>query len=60
MVLESLEFTECLFDHPNLREKVSNHEKELDRTSKCIKNLISDTKDIHNALKSLYSIILHK
>ena len=51
MVLESLEFTECLFDNPLLREKISSHEKELDRTSKCIKNLISDTKDIHSSLK---------
>lgn len=55
MGLEPLEFAECLTDSPFFREKLHDHEKELEKTSKAIKALISDGKDLCNAAKSLYS-----
>ncbi|CAC5371122.1 ARHGAP26 [Mytilus coruscus] len=53
MGLEPLEFAECLTDSPGFREKLHDHEKELERTSKAIKALISDGKDVLTASKNL-------
>ncbi|XP_052076666.1 rho GTPase-activating protein 26-like isoform X2 [Mytilus californianus] len=53
MGLEPLEFAECLTDSPGFREKLHDHEKELERTSKAIKALISDGKDVLAASKNL-------
>jgi len=54
MGLEPLEFSECLTDSPFFREKLHAHEKELARTSKAIKGLISQCKDLLQAANSNY------
>lgn len=51
MGLEPLEFSDCLTDSPVFRSKLHEHEKELERTSKAIKNLINDGKELLNASK---------
>ena len=51
MGLHPLEFSHCLTDSPYFREKLHSHEKELDRTSKAIKVLINECKDLVNAAK---------
>ncbi|XP_052795820.1 rho GTPase-activating protein 26-like [Mya arenaria] len=53
MGLDPLEFTDCLTDSPIFRTKLHEHEKELERTSKAIKTLISDGKDLLNASRQL-------
>ncbi|KAL4229766.1 Rho GTPase-activating protein 42 [Mactra antiquata] len=53
MGLEPLEFSDCLTDSPVFRTKLQEHEKELERTSKAIKNLINDGKELLNASKHL-------
>ena len=52
MGLQTLEFSECIIDSPYFRQKLHNHEKELDKTSKWIKGLVGECKDILNAAKS--------
>ena len=54
MGLQPLEFSECLTDSPFFREKLHAHEKELARTSKAIKGLISQCKDLLQAANSNY------
>ncbi|KAK3100253.1 hypothetical protein FSP39_016959 [Pinctada imbricata] len=56
MGLEPLEFAECLTDSPSFREKLHDHEKELERTSKAIKALINDGKDLISASKQLNKV----
>ncbi|XP_056010534.1 rho GTPase-activating protein 26-like isoform X2 [Ostrea edulis] len=51
MGLEPLEFAECLTDSPSFREKLHDHEKELERTNKAIKSLVNDGKELVNAAK---------
>lgn len=58
MGLEPLEFAECLTDSPTFREKLHDHEKELEKTSKAIKALVSDGRDVLNASKSRSSFLL--
>ncbi|XP_061164697.1 rho GTPase-activating protein 26-like isoform X4 [Saccostrea echinata] len=53
MGLEPLEFAECLTDSPSFREKLHDHEKELDRTNKAIKSLVNDGKELVNAAKQM-------
>ncbi|KAK2172364.1 hypothetical protein NP493_969g00020 [Ridgeia piscesae] len=53
MVLQTLEFSECIIDSPYFRQKLHGHEKELEKTSKWIKGLIGECKDILSAAKSL-------
>lgn len=53
MGLEPLEFAECLTDSPNFREKLHDHEKELEKTSKAIKALVLDGKEVLHASKNL-------
>ena len=52
MGLLPLEFSECLTDSPHFREKLHAHEKELERTSKAIKGLVQECKDLIQAAKS--------
>lgn len=52
IIMEPLEFTECLVDSPFFREKLHFHEKELEKTSQQIKQLIKEVKDLLNAAKS--------
>ena len=52
MGLDPLEFSDCLTDSPIFRSKLHEHEKELERTSKAIKTLINDGKELLNASKS--------
>ena len=54
MGLQPLEFSECLTDSPYFREKLHAHEKELGRTSKAIKGLIGQCKDLLQAANSNY------
>ncbi|XP_045205327.2 rho GTPase-activating protein Graf-like isoform X3 [Mercenaria mercenaria] len=53
MGLEPLEFSDCLTDSPIFRTKLHEHEKELERTSKAIKTLITDGKELLSASKQL-------
>ncbi|XP_060562476.1 rho GTPase-activating protein 10-like isoform X2 [Ruditapes philippinarum] len=53
MGLDPLEFSDCLTDSPIFRTKLHEHEKELERTSKSIKTLINDGKDLLSASKHL-------
>jgi len=50
--LGTLEFSECLVDSPFFREKLYHHEKELDKTSHQIKQIIKEIKDLVHASKS--------
>ena len=54
MGLEPLEFAECLTDSPGFREKLHDHEKELEKTSKAIKALVTDGKEVLHASKRMY------
>ncbi|ESO83842.1 hypothetical protein LOTGIDRAFT_179683 [Lottia gigantea] len=53
MGLQPLEFGDCLTDSPFFRERLHEHEKELDRTSKAIKNLIQHGNKVLDAAKQL-------
>lgn len=53
MGLLPLEFSDCIVDSPGFREKLYLHEKELERTSKSMKSLINDGKELLLAAKSL-------
>ena len=53
MGLQPLEFIECLNDSPYFRDKLHSHERELDRTSKSIKVLIADCKNLVTASKGM-------
>lgn len=57
MVLLPLEFTDCLQDSPYFRDSLQSHEKELERTSQAIKELIKEVKSLLQAAKS--KSILH-
>ncbi|CAG0882567.1 unnamed protein product [Cyprideis torosa] len=48
-----LEFTECQIDSPYFRENLRAHEKELDKTSAGIKNLIKNVSEILEAARAL-------
>ena len=52
MGLLPLEFTDCLQDSPYFRDSLHSHEKELERTSNSIKELIKDVKTLLHAAKS--------
>jgi hypothetical protein len=52
MGLQTLEFSDCLVDSPYFRDKLHQHEKELERTSKAIKHLIAECKELLNAARS--------
>jgi len=52
MGLLPLEFTECLQDSPYFRDSLHSHEKELERTSNAIKELIKEVKSLLQAAKS--------
>jgi len=54
MGLQPLEFSECLTDSPYFRDKLHAHEKELAKTNKSIKGLISQCKDLLQAANSNY------
>jgi len=58
MGLLPLEFTDGLTDSPYFREKLQSHERELDRMSHAIKNLIKEVKDLLTAARSELSIHL--
>jgi len=53
MGLLPLEFTECLQDSPYFRDSLHSHEKELERTSNNIKELVKEVKNLLNAAKVL-------
>ncbi len=52
MGLLPLEFTDCLQDSPYFRDSLHSHEKELERTSQAIKELIKEVKSLLQAAKS--------
>ncbi|KAF6032167.1 hypothetical protein EB796_009523 [Bugula neritina] len=52
MVLQALEFSDCILDSPHFRERLYAHEKELDNTSKVIKKIIQEGKDLIHAAKT--------
>ena len=56
MGLLPLEFTDCLQDSPYFRDSLHSHEKELERTSNSIKELIKDVKTLLHAAKSKHNI----
>ena len=51
MGLQPLEFADCLTDSPLFRTKLTEHERELERTSKAIKTLIQHGKQVFEAAK---------
>jgi len=53
MGLLPLEFTDCLQDSPYFRDSLHSHEKELERTSSNIKELIKEVKNLISAAKNL-------
>jgi len=53
MGLLPLEFTDALQDSPYFRDSLHSHEKELERTSHNIKELIKEVKNLINTAKSL-------
>ena len=52
MGLLPLEFTECLQDSPYFRDSLISHEKELERTSNNMKELIKEVKNLLSAARS--------
>lgn len=50
--LPPLEFSDCITDSPYFRQKLLDHEKELQNTNQQIKRLIKELKDLLNAAKS--------
>ena len=52
MGLLPLEFKDCLQDSPYFRDSLHSHEKELERTSLAIKELIKEVKTVMNHAKS--------
>ena len=50
--LPPLEFTEALTDSPEFREKLRQHESELENTSNAIKTLIKKLNEVMVANKS--------
>lgn len=63
--LQPLEFSDCITDSPYFRQKLHDHERELQKTNLQIKRLIKELKDLLNAAKSkpnfnfLYLIVLN-
>uniref|UniRef100_A0A8C9TAM3 Rho GTPase activating protein 10 n=1 Tax=Scleropages formosus TaxID=113540 RepID=A0A8C9TAM3_SCLFO len=53
MGLYPLEFSECYLDSPSFRERVRAHEAELEKTSRFIKELLKDGKNLISATKQL-------
>lgn len=53
MGLQPLEFADCLTDSPLFRTKLTEHEKELERTSKAIKTLVHHGKQVFEAARQL-------
>ena len=54
--LPPLEFTEALTDSPEFREKLRQHENELENTSNAIKTLIKKLNEVMVANKSTFVI----
>ena len=60
MGLLPLEFTDCLTDSPYFRESLHSHEKELERTSNNIKELVKEVKNLLQAAKrKSFTCIIH-
>lgn len=53
--LPPLEFTEALTDSPEFREKLRQHENELENTSNSIKTLLKKLNEVMTANKSRIS-----
>ncbi len=58
--LPPLEFTEALTDSPEFREKLRQHENELENTSNSIKTLIKKLNEVMVASKSMSNINIFK
>ena len=54
--LPPLEFTEALTDSPEFREKLRQHEHELENTSNSIKTLIKKLNEVMVANKSRFQL----
>ncbi|XP_072230857.1 oligophrenin-1 [Leuresthes tenuis] len=54
-----LEFSDCYKDSPDFRDTLKSYELELDRTSKCLKDLIKDGNSVITAIKG-YSLAVQK
>ncbi len=57
MGLLPLEFTDCLQDSPYFRDSLHSHEKELERTSNAIKDLIKEVKSLLQAARGQSAVI---
>ncbi|XP_050434753.1 rho GTPase-activating protein 26 [Adelges cooleyi] len=51
--LQPLEFSDCITDSPYFRQKLHDHEEELEKTNRQIKRLIKELKELLNAAKNL-------
>lgn len=58
--LPPLEFTEALTDSPEFREKLRQHENELENTSNAIKTLIKKLNEVMVANKSKFNSHSHR
>ena len=60
--LQPLEFNECIIDSPYFREKLLQHEKEIDSSHKVFKDIYNSIKNVFKTLeginKDLISIYL--
>ena len=56
--LPPLEFTEALTDSPEFREKLRQHETELENTSNAIKTLIKKLNEVMVANKSMFDWLI--
>ncbi|XP_053703559.1 oligophrenin-1-like isoform X2 [Synchiropus splendidus] len=54
-----LEFSDCYLDSPEFREALKCYEQELERTSKCLKELIKDGNSVITAIRG-YSLAVQK
>ncbi|XP_058242872.1 rho GTPase-activating protein 42 isoform X6 [Hemibagrus wyckioides] len=58
MGLPTLEFSDSVLDSPAFRDRLKNHEVELDNTNKFIKELIKDGNALIGALRNLSESVL--
>ncbi|XP_043095606.1 oligophrenin-1 isoform X3 [Puntigrus tetrazona] len=54
-----LEFSDCYSDSPDFRERLKCYENELEKTNKCLKDVIKDGNSVINTIKE-YSLAVQK
>ena len=54
MVLKPLEFVDCLLDSPYFRENLHNHEREVEGTSKAIKLIVQQCRNLIERTRGMF------